>query len=60
MDAGEDRFSTTSGYEQVRGVVRIEQHPRFDAQTKENDIALLQVLAFENEFLLNLIERRCS
>lgn len=41
--AGEYEFDHTSGFEQIRGIVRLVDSERFDADSFENDIAMLKV-----------------
>lgn len=41
--AGEYEFDHTSGFEQIRGIVRLVDSERFDADSFENDIAMLKM-----------------
>jgi len=41
--AGEYSFEATTGYEQVRGIKTIVQNPRYNVQTLEADLAMLEL-----------------
>ena len=43
VTAGQWRMRTLDGIEQIRAVNKVIMHPRYSAETKENDVALLRL-----------------